>query len=168
MKTHFLTAGIISAMLLSACAQNGQNTTGVMNGGGINKSDVGTLGGGALGALGGAQFGKGSGQIAAVAAGTLLGAFAGHEVGASLDRADMAYYNNTSQRALETAKVGTTSTWSNPDSGHSGSITPTRTVNTPDGSVCREYTQTINIGGKSQQAFGKSCRQADGSWQIAQ
>lgn len=168
MANKFLTASVISLTLLAGCAQNGQNTTGILNGGGLNKSDVGTLGGGALGALGGAQFGKGSGRVAAGAAGALLGAFAGHEIGASLDRADMAYYNNTSQRALETARVGTTSTWSNPDSGHSGSITPTRTITNNDGSVCREYTQTINIGGKSQQAFGKACRQPDGSWQIAQ
>ncbi len=168
MVNKFLTASVISLILLSACAQNGDNTRGVMGGGGINKSDMGTLGGGALGALGGAQFGKGSGKLAAVAGGALLGAFAGHEIGSSLDKADMAYYNNTSQRALETARVGTTATWSNPDSGNSGSITPTRTINENDGTVCREYTQTISIGGKSQQAFGKACRQSDGSWQIAQ
>ena len=168
MRNILLSAGIAAVLVLSACAQNGQNTTGALNGGGINKSDIGTLGGGALGALAGSQIGGGSGKIVAVAGGTLLGAFAGHEIGASLDRADMAYYNQTSQRALETAKVGTTTTWSNPDSGHSGTITPTRTISAPDGSVCREYTQTINIGGKSEQAFGKACRQPDGSWQIVQ
>ena len=163
-----MSVGIVTVLVLSACAQNGDNMRGALNGGGVNKSDIGTLAGAGLGAWGGSNIGKGSGNIAAIAGGTLLGALAGHEVGASLDRADMTYYNNASQRALETAKAGTTSSWSNPDSGHSGTITPTRTINTPDGNVCREYTQTIDIGGKSEQAFGKACRQSDGSWQIAQ
>ena len=168
MRNVLMSVGIVTVLVLSACAQNGDNMRGALNGGGVNKSDIGTLAGAGLGAWGGSNIGKGSGNIAAIAGGTLLGALAGHEVGASLDRADMTYYNNASQRALETAKAGTTSSWSNPDSGHSGTITPTRTINTPDGNVCREYTQTIDIGGKSEQAFGKACRQSDGSWQIAQ
>lgn len=168
MKNLLVGAGLISVLMVSACARNGDNIRGVMDGGGINKSDIGTLAGAGLGAWGGSNVGKGTGNIAAIAAGTLLGAWAGSEVGASLDRADMAYYNQTNQRALETAKVGTTSTWSNPDSGNSGSITPTKTVDTGDGRVCREYTQTINIGGKSEKAYGTACRQSDGSWQIAQ
>lgn len=166
MKSKILTASLVSAVLLAACAQPGDPNSGVTRGGGINKSDIGTLAGAGLGAWGGSNIGKGSGNIAAIAAGTLLGAWAGSEVGASLDRADMAYYNNTSQRALESNKTGVTSTWTNPDSGNSGTITPTRTINQGDGSVCREYTQTINVGGKSERAYGQACRQPDGSWQI--
>lgn len=167
MNSKFLTVSVISLSLLAACAQPGDTNRGITQGGGITKSDIGTLGGAALGAWGGSNVGKGSGRTVAIAAGTLLGAFAGSEVGASLDRADMAYYNQTSQRALETAKVGTTSSWTNPDSGNSGSITPTKTISNPNGTVCREYTQTINIGGKSEKAFGTACRQPDGSWQVA-
>jgi hypothetical protein len=32
---------------------------------------------------------------------------------------------------------------------------------------CREFQQTVSIGGQTQQAFGMTCRQADGTWKIA-
>lgn len=32
--------------------------------------------------------------------------------------------------------------------------------------VCREYTKTINIGGRIQQGYGTACLQPDGSWEI--
>jgi hypothetical protein len=38
----------------------------------------------------------------------------------------------------------------------------------PSGSTdgCREYTETVTIGGKPQQAHGRVCPQPDGSWRI--
>ena len=56
--------------------------------------------------------------------------------------------------------------WRNPDSGNSGSITPTRTYEIANGQYCREYRQTIVIGGEPQQAYGTACRQPDGTWQT--
>jgi uncharacterized membrane protein YgcG len=35
-------------------------------------------------------------------------------------------------------------------------------------SSCREFTETVTIGGQPQQAVGQACRQPDGSWQITQ
>lgn len=35
-----------------------------------------------------------------------------------------------------------------------------------DEPYCREFTQTIKIGGKQQKGFGTSCLQPDGTWQI--
>jgi surface antigen len=157
----FVYSGIIATMLAtSACSQNGGAD------GGIRKEDIGTLGGAVGGAWIGSNVGKGKGNIVGIAAGTLLGAYLGNQVGASLDRADMSYYNNTAQRALESSKTGSTSTWTNPDSGNSGTITPTRTFQTAQGEYCREYTQTISIGGKQSEGYGRACRQPDGSWKI--
>ena len=34
------------------------------------------------------------------------------------------------------------------------------------GSMCREYQQTIKVGGKTEQGVGTACQNADGSWQI--
>jgi surface antigen len=34
------------------------------------------------------------------------------------------------------------------------------------GKYCREFQQTVTIGGKTEQAYGTACRQPDGSWQI--
>ncbi len=140
---------------LAACA----------NGAG-QKQIGGTLLGGALGALAGSQIGSGRGQLAAVALGTLGGAFLGSEVGKSLDRADALFMQRTARQALETNRTGVSSTWNNPDSGHSGTVTPTRTFQTASGQFCREYQQTVTIGGRTESAYGTSCRQADGSWKI--
>ena len=68
--------------------------------------------------------------------------------------------------AIENARTGETSTWKNPDSGHSGSITPTNTFQNANGQYCREYQQTINVGGQKEQGYGTACRQPDGSWKI--
>jgi surface antigen len=70
------------------------------------------------------------------------------------------------QHTFETARTGQTTTWQNPDSGHSGSVTPTRTYQAPSGEYCREYQQEIVIGGEKHQSYGTACRQPDGSWKI--
>jgi surface antigen len=134
----------------------------------FSKQNIGTVAGAAGGAVLGSNVGKGKGNIAAIAAGTLLGGLAGNKIGASLDRADMTHYNRSSQQALETAQTNTPVTWRNPDSGNSGTITPTRTFQTSDGTYCREYTQKIVVQGKPAQGYGKACRQADGTWKISE
>ncbi len=159
MLKQTVATGVI-VTLLAACSQTGGRD------GGIRKQDVGALTGAVGGAWVGSNVGKGKGNIAAIAAGTLLGAFLGSEVGASLDRADVAYHDRTAQTAFESSKTGISSSWSNPDSGHSGTITPTKTYQTAAGPDCREYTQTITVGNKSQEGYGTACRQQDGSWKI--
>jgi len=144
----------VIAMGLAACADTGPKQTG------------GTLLGGIGGAVAGAQFGKGTGQLAAVAAGTLLGALIGSEVGSSLDKADKTALAHTTQTTLETAPSGTSSTWRNPDSGHHGTVTPTSTYQSSSGQYCREFNQTVNIGGRSEEAYGTACRQPDGTWKV--
>jgi hypothetical protein len=37
----------------------------------------------------------------------------------------------------------------------------------PRPGYCREFQQTVTIGGVAQQAYGVSCQQADGSWRIS-
>ncbi|NDG05559.1 MAG: hypothetical protein EB121_09505 [Alphaproteobacteria bacterium] len=104
----------------------------------------------------------------ATIAGTLLGAGLGSSIGASLDKADMAMYHDTSQRALENAQPGQALPWKNPQTGNYGSVTPSNYYQNSQGQYCREYSQNIVVGGKSEQGFGKACRQPDGSWQIVQ
>jgi surface antigen len=162
----YLAAG---TLLLSACgAQNAQNAEagGFAEGAGITKADVGTLIGAGLGAYAGSNVGGGKGRTAAIAVGTLLGAGLGREVGGSLDRADMAYYNRTQQEALETAQPGQALPWQNPQSGNSGSFTPSNYYQNAQGQYCREFSQTIQVGGQTERAYGTACRQPDGNWQI--
>ncbi len=100
------------------------------------------------------------------AACTLAGAAAGAAVGKLLDRADRLAMQQTYNSALETGRTNQTSTWRNPDSGHSGTVTPIKTYRTSGGQYCREYQQTVNIGGRTEQAYGTACRQPDGSWKV--
>lgn len=133
----------------------------------IKKSQIGALTGAIGGAVIGSNVGKGKGQIAAIAAGTLLGAALGNSIGSSLDKADMAYYDQVSQDTLENVKTGNEIAWRNPDTGTSGTITPVRTYKEVSSNRhCREYQQTISIGGKMEQGFGTACRQPDGTWKI--
>ncbi|MES2984901.1 MAG: RT0821/Lpp0805 family surface protein [Pseudomonadota bacterium] len=172
MKTVIKSVVALSAsmMILAACdgQQNAYNAQrgGITGGGGFSKSDVGTGVGAIAGGVAGAQFGKGNGRLVTTALGALLGAGLGNAVGSSLDRADMQYYDRASQKALETAQAGQSLPWSNPQSGNSGTITPSAPFKNDNGQYCREYTQKINVGGQSQSGYGTACRQPDGSWQI--
>lgn len=121
--------------------------------------------GGAAGGLLGSQIGSGTGQVAATAAGVFLGAWLGSELGRSLDENDRREAERSAQAALEDNPDGRTSTWRNPNSGHSGSTTPTRTYETAQG-PCREYTTSVVIDGRTQTAHGTACREADGTWRI--
>ena len=146
---------LAAALALAGCAdaQNNPKTTG------------GAIIGGIGGALLGSAFGKGTGRLVAVGVGTLAGAMIGSEVGKSLDAADRAAIDRAERQAT-TAPMGQTITWNNPDSGNSGSITPVRDGNHQDGRYCREFQQTVEIGGELEKGYGTACRQPDGSWQI--
>lgn len=152
-----LLATLALALLLPACQAQNMGT----------KEGVGTLGGAAVGGLLGSTVGKGSGRLAATAAGVVLGGWLGNEVGASLDKADQAYMGSANSRAY-TAPIGQQITWNNPQSGNAGTIVPVRDGYSNDGSYCREFQQSITVGGQKQQGYGRACQQPDGSWKIVQ
>lgn len=158
---------LIAALVATAGLTGCTNLNGGGGGTGV-KEGVGTVLGGVGGAVVGSQFGKGNGQLAMVATGTLLGAFLGNQVGQSLDKADAMYANRAGQTAFETAPSGTPTAWRNPDSGNSGTIIPKPAYQAPSGEYCREFNQTVTVGGRAQEAYGTACRQPDGSWRIAQ
>jgi surface antigen len=156
MKKIILTLALVSTAALAGC-----NTTSGMG----NKQLIGTGGGALLGGLAGSQIGGGSGRLWATGAGVLLGGLLGSEIGSSLDRADQAFAAQANQRAY-TAPIGETIRWNNPDSGNYGTITPVRDGRTTSGAHCREYTQTIYVGGRSESGYGTACQQPDGSWRV--
>nr|HAT8714756.1 glycine zipper 2TM domain-containing protein [Legionella jordanis] len=137
------------SMFLAGCAQ-------------VTNEGVGTVTGGVIGGLIGSQFGGGSGKVAAAAGGALLGAYLGGNIGRTMDRLDRLEM----QKALETAPTGRAVVWQNPDTGYRYTVQPTRTYYS-NSQPCREYITRAMIGGKSQQIYGKACRQADGSWKVA-
>lgn len=127
------------------------------------KTLLGSMAGGAGGGLIAAAAGGGA---AGIVGGVLLGGLLGGAIGNHLDQKDKEMAARNAQATLESARTGQTTAWRNPDSGHSGTLTPTRTYQTSSGQYCREYQQEITIGGEKHQSYGTACRQPDGSWKI--
>jgi surface antigen len=142
---------VVLAISLSACAQTGPKTA------------VGAATGAAAGGLIGAAAGGGAEGIVA---GVLLGGLLGGAIGNSLDNRDREYIRRSNYQSLEYGRTGEASTWRNPDSGHYGSVTPTRIYQERGGNYCREFTQTVIVNGQQQEGYGRACRQPDGSWKI--
>lgn len=80
--------------------------------------------------------------------------------------ADLALRGGVLQHTLEKRVSGADGQWRNPDTGHSGAITPIRTVQRPDGVFCRQYRETTRLGVVEDLRFGLACRQADGNWKV--
>src|SRR5207249_10214033 len=100
------------------------------------KAVLGAVVGLAAGAGIAAAAGGGPGAI--VGAG-LGGALIGGLIGNRLDARDKRMASEAAQKAFENNQAGQTSVWNNPDTGNSGSITPTRTYELANGQYCREY-----------------------------
>lgn len=158
-KLSKVLCALLTLTILTSCASPD-------GGSGINKQGGGTVIGALAGGLLGSRFGKGGGNLAAIGAGTVIGGFIGNSIGKSLDDNDRMMRDKSSQKALEVGRTGQEIQWRNPDSGHYGSVTPTRTFQDRSGEYCREYTEKITVGGEPQIAYGKACRKPDGNWQI--
>lgn len=127
---------------------------------------LGTILGAAIGGLVGSQIGGGSGNKIAIGAGVLAGGLFGNHIGSKLDCQDQAYHVDTTQKALEYQRTGETSSWRNPDSGHAGEVTPTKTYIVNEDTPCRDFTQTIYVEGQAEEVTATACRQDDGTWQM--
>jgi surface antigen len=92
--------------------------------------------------------------------------FMGRELGKSIDRGDFDKSEEVAQGSMDNNSDGETSTWNNPDSGNSGTITPQTTYKDDDGKDCRDFESTITVDGKTEVAHGRACRQPDGSWKV--
>ena len=155
-----LFAGLLVASLgtaLSGCGGMGENET------------AGSILGGVAGAVVGNQFGSGDGKTAATAAGAVIGAMVGGNIGRSLDETSRQRAGAATYEALETATIDEPIRWENPNNtggAASGSATVTRQGATSDGRTCREFQQTVVIGGREEQSYGTACRDDNGDWKI--
>ena len=127
----------------------------------------------ALGAIAGGALAYGLGKDSSnkniwLILGTGAGALLGNNIGAQLDEKDRLLAGQTIQQTLELGPDRSQGQWQNPNTGHSGTVTPTATHTGSTGQPCREFITTVMIGGVEQQGYGTACRQADGSWKIVQ
>ncbi|MCP5432058.1 MAG: glycine zipper 2TM domain-containing protein [Alphaproteobacteria bacterium] len=149
-----MAAAGLSLLSVAACAEGQYN------------EQIGGIAGAAAGAYVGSQVGSGTGRDIAMVAGALLGYWAGSTLARRLTEQDRSVMGQTTNRALSTAPNNQTVTWSNPESGNSGSVTPTSSYKTASGQTCRQFSQTVSAGGKSDSASGVACQQPDGSWRV--
>jgi surface antigen len=127
------------------------------------KETVGTLGGAALGGLLASELGGGKGWTAA---GAVVGGLLGNQIGRGLDKADRLQMERAQFQSLERSPSGQPTRWYNPDSGNSGAFVPRPAFQAQNGQVCREYQQSLTIGGRQELGVGTACRQNDGSWRV--
>ena len=146
---------LAAVLVLAACEEGRQNET------------LGLLGGAAAGGLLGSQFGSGSGRLIMTGAGVLASSLIGRNIGQRLDERDRLQQERAAQQALENTRSGQTVGWNNPDSGNSGTVTPTSTFQNSQGQYCREIHQTITIDGQTEEVTGTACRRPDATW-VAQ
>ena len=122
---------------------------------------VGAALGGTAGGLIASSIAKGSDRPAAIVGGVLLGALLGGAIADAMDPLDRGCLGQVLEHGSSNQPVR----WENPDRASEVLVTPTRTYRETSGDYCREYQTTVRIGGREEQAFGRACRQPDGSWQ---
>jgi surface antigen len=103
-----------------------------------------------------------SGKVATTIITAMNGGLVGGTVGTGLSEKEKRSALEAEYKALEYTASGQKVGWQG-DSGHSGEVVAAQPyrVGSQD---CRQYTQTVNIGGASSTARGTACRNADGSW----
>ena len=135
--------GLVSLPLISGCATKMQTGT-------------------ALGALTGGALAYGLGQDSSkkelwTVLGIGLGAMIGQSIGQQLDERDQMLMAQTFEFSMENAPTNHRAQWENPDTGVGGTVTPTKTYSTEEGTPCREFTTSVSIGGQTEQAYGTAC-----------
>ena len=156
--------------------QDGYQQGGYQEQGGSGCNDVdiavGTGLGGLVGGIIGSQFGKGSGKTAATIGGVILGGIAGNAIAKDAckdKRQDAYYYNNAYYDSFNDPEEDERYEWNNPYTNNHGYVSAGEYYE--DGyqdydGPCREFTQTVYIDGRPEQAMGVACRQPNGTWRI--
>ena len=126
---------------------------------------IGTLTGILAGAIIGHQVGgDSSAKMLGAGVGLVVGGLVGSQLGKmydKLNREEQRIHESTISSTIETSRIGEGNQWYNPETGNSG-----RVIITKQEEYCREYQQTVVVGGEEQEAYGTACRQPDGSWKI--
>lgn len=92
-----------------------------------------------------------------------VGGLVGGVIGGGLDEQDRQRAYAAEMKALEYGGPGTPVGWRG-DSGAYGTVIAGPAYARPGNPQCRDYSHTIYVQGKPQNARGISCRNADGTW----
>jgi surface antigen len=143
-------------------------------------SVVGSVVGGVVGGAIGSEVAKDSpNRRVAIVVGTVIGAVIGHRVGAEIDGGDRGCMGH----ALELVGERKSVRWTNPKSGVSYVLTPTRNFTGDQRNPCRQFTAVASRGAGRDERKGKgwgkgkardgdatfqgvACRAANGEWVV--
>jgi surface antigen len=85
------------------------------------------------------------------------------DMGKVIDDSDRVLIAAAQYEALEQGAAGASRDWQNPANGHAGTITPGPTYSVNQYS-CRDFSQRVIIGERSEVSRATACRQPDGTW----
>jgi len=134
-----------------------------------NDSRSKTLGGAVgavVGGIVGSKLGGGTGRTVAIVMGATLGAMWGQDIAEGMTDLDKKHSQRTANDTLEYGKSGEQVSWSNPDSGNFGTVTPNESYTNDKGEDCRQFETTVNVEGENRTTIGTACRTTDGEWQV--
>jgi len=72
--------------------------------------------------------------------------------------------HEAAQIKASSAPIGEAITWES--DGAAGQVVATKQGTNDSGLTCREFQQTVTVGGETEDAYGTACLQADGAWKI--
>jgi len=149
MKRILLNLALVTTIGLVGCSSNTQSQNTAI--GGVTGAVVGGLAGNAIGG-GGAGIGIGA----------VLGAIAGGVIGHNMDSSDA----GQSTTAMNSNQMNQTSSWTNPHTGVTYTMTPTSNFFMVKGNPnCRRFHFTATKpNGKMHAYNGTVCRMANGNW----
>jgi surface antigen len=109
--------------------------------------------------------------VATVGAGTAADSIAGTLAGSAFANRLGNRFAVTARQAAATAERraladNAPADWRDAISGTSGQVRPMRSFTDAAGRECREYSQTVNIAGRSQSDTGIACLQSAGNWSL--
>jgi surface antigen len=147
----------LAALPLAGCQTVEQET-------GLNRNtQAGALGGAAFGGIVAALAGA---NPAWIAASVIMGGVAGGALGNYLGKEDTEKHVETNLNALNTLGAGQTASWSDNQTGNSGSTTVDRVFTAANGQSCKAYTETVRTAQRNVTEQATACRQSDGSWKV--
>ena len=127
---------------------------------------AGVIAGALIGGLIGNAAGRGGGRTGSTIAGVVIGGAVGAALTSNLDCEDRSYAYKTYYDGFNSGRSGSQYEWRNPHNDHRGEFRVGDYYDDPDGFRCANFTQTVYIDGRPQEARGRACRQPDGSWAV--
>ncbi len=151
---------IIAVFLIPATLMTGLSA--------CDNQQIGTIAGSVGGAAAGRAIGgDGTGGYVGLIIGAIAGGYLGGKVAEWMTNKDKQQMSTTTTKALEQGKAGQTYSWTNPESGNKGNVTPAQSFRNQDGSTCRDFSSKVSSAqGQNANGAGMACKQADGTWRI--